>query len=207
MVRIGLLGCGFLATFYMQSLAEVVNQQVIVVYGRDKRKAVDFASRWNIPEYTDDMAAVVARPDVDLLIIALPNDLHLPAALLAAQYKKNVSCTKPLGRNADEARKMLDAVQWAGVLHCYGENEVFSPAVMRAKALIDEGAIGRVLTVRSREAHSGPHAAHFWNVEQSGGGVLVDMGCHTIEVARYFLGKGVKPVEVLAWGDTMVHTD
>lgn len=102
---------------------------------------------------------------------------------------------------------MLEAVQQAGVLHCYGETEVFSPAVMRAKALIDEGAIGRVLSVRSREAHSGPHAPHFWDVEQSGGGALIDMGCHTIETARYFIGKGVKPVEVLAWGDTLVHTD
>jgi predicted dehydrogenase len=102
---------------------------------------------------------------------------------------------------------MLDAVKQAGVIHCYGETEVFSPSVMRAKALIDEGSIGRVLTVRSREAHSGPHAPHFWNVEEAGGGALLDMGCHTIEAARYFIGKHIKPVEVLAWGDTMVHSD
>jgi predicted dehydrogenase len=207
MVRIGMLGCGFLATFYMQGLSEVPNQQVVVVYGRDKRKVADFAARWNIPESSDDMAAVAARSDIDLLVIALPNNLHLDAALLAAQHKKNVACTKPLARNAQEARKMLEAVQQAGVLHCYGETEVFSPAVMRAKTLIDEGAIGRVLTVRAREAHAGPHASHFWDVQQSGGGVLLDMGCHTIETARYFIGKGVKPVEVLAWGDTLVHTD
>ena len=207
MVRIGLLGCGFLATFYMQGLAEVPNQQVTIVYGRDKLKAADFAARWNIPRSSDAMLAVAADKDVDLLVIALPNNLHLEAALLAAQHKKNVTCTKPLARNAQEARKMLEAVQQAGVLHCYGETEVFSPAVMRAKTLIDEGAIGRVLTVRSREAHAGPHAPHFWDVEQSGGGALIDMGCHTIEAARYFIGKGVKPVEVLAWGDTLVHTD
>lgn len=58
MVRIGLLGCGFLATFYMQGLAEVPNQQVEVVYGRDKRKAADFAARWNIPQFSDDMTAM-----------------------------------------------------------------------------------------------------------------------------------------------------
>jgi len=207
MVRIGLLGCGFLATFYMQGLAEVPNQQVEVVYGRDKRKAADFAARWNIPQFSDDMTAVAANQDIDLLIIALPNDLHLEAGLLAARHKKNVVCTKPLARNAQEARQMVEAVQKAGVLHGYGETEVFSPAVMRAKTLIDEGAVGRVLTIRSREAHSGPHAPHFWNAEQAGGGALLDMGCHTIEAARYFIGKGIKPVEVLAWGDTMVHTD
>ncbi len=207
MVRIGILGCGFLATFYMQGLVEVPNQQVTIVYGRDKRKAAEFTARWNIPQVSDDMNTVAANPEIDLLIIALPNNMHLPAALLAAQHKKNVACTKPLARNAQEARQMLEAVQQAGVIHCYGETEVFSPAVMRAKTLIDEGAIGRVLTVRSREAHAGPHAPHFWDVEQSGGGALLDMGCHTIEAARYFIGKGVKPVEVLAWGDTLVHTD
>ncbi len=207
MVRIGLLGCGFLATFYMQGLSEVPNQQVTVVYGRDKNKAAAFAAHWNIPQSTDDMDALAASPDVDLVIIALPNHIHLEATLVATRHKKHVVCTKPLGRNAEEARKMLEAVQQTGVLHGYGETEVFSPAVVRAKTLIDEGSIGRVLTVRSREAHAGPHAPHFWDVNQSGGGALLDMGCHTIEAARYFIGKGVKPVEILAWGDTMVHSD
>lgn len=207
MVRIGMLGCGFLATFYMQGLSQVPNQQVVVVYGRDAGKAAAFAEHWQIPESSDDMKAVAARADIDLLIIALPNNIHFDAALLAAEHKKNVACTKPLARTAEEARKMLEAVQKAGVLHCYGETEVFSPAVMNAKGLIDEGAIGRVLTVRSREAHAGPHAPHFWDIEQAGGGALMDMGCHTIEAARYFIGKQVKPVEVLAWGALMVHTD
>ncbi len=207
MVRIGILGCGFLATFYMQGLAEVPNQQVVAVYGRDKQKASEFAEKWHISDFSDDIEAVAARQDVDLLLIALPNDLHLPAAQLAARHKKNVVCTKPLARNAEEARQMLEVVQQAGVLHGYGETEVFSPAVVRAYDLIHDGAVGRVLTVRSREAHAGPHAPHFWNAEQAGGGALIDMGCHTIEAARYFIGKDIKPVEVLAWGDTMVHTD
>jgi predicted dehydrogenase len=202
-----MLGCGFLATFYMQGLAEVPNQQVVAVYGRDKQKASEFAEKWHISDFSDDMEAVAARQDVDLLLIALPNDLHLPAAQLAARHKKNVVCTKPLARNAGEARQMLEVVQQAGVLHGYGETEVFSPAVVRAYDLIQDGAVGRVLTVRSREAHAGPHAPHFWNAEQAGGGALIDMGCHTIEAARYFIGKDIKPVEVLAWGDTMVHTD
>ncbi len=205
MVRIGLLGCGFVATFYMQGLSEVPGQEVVAVYGRDRDRAASFAARWGIREWSDDMAAVASRADVDLLLIALPNRVHLEAVRLAAGHKKHVVCTKPLGRNADEARHMLEAVRAAGVLHGYAETEVFSPAVIRAKGLIDEGAIGRVLTVRSREAHSGPHAPHFWNAEETGGGALLDMGCHTIEAARYFIGKEVKPVEVLAWGATLMH--
>ena len=207
MVRIGLLGCGFVATFYMQGLAEVPGQQVVRVFGRDRARAAAFAERWGIPHASDDLEAVAAAPDIDLLLIALPNQVHLPAALLAARHRKHVVCTKPLGRTADEARQMLAAVEQAGVLHGYAETEVFSPAVMRARALIEEGAIGRVLTVRSREAHAGPHAPHFWDAGLAGGGAMLDMGCHTIEAARYFIGKEVPPVEVLAWGDRLVHHD
>ncbi len=206
MVRIGLLGSGFVATFYMQGLAEVPNQQVVVVYSRDGDRAAAFAERWHIPHTSTDIEAVASRPDVDLLLIALPNKQHLEAVHAAARHHKHVVCTKPLGRNAHEARQMLKAVQDAGVLHGYAETEVFSPAVIRARSLIEEGAVGRVLTVRSREAHAGPHAAHFWDAEEAGGGALLDMGCHTIEAARYFIGKDVRPVEVLAWGDTLVHS-
>lgn len=207
MIRIGILGCGFLATFYMQGLAEVPDQQVTVIYGRNKSKVTEFATRWHIPHALDDMEAAVAHPDVDMVVIALPNNLHLDATLLAAKHKKHVVCSKPLGRNVAEARQMLEAVQKAGILHGYGETQVFNPSVVYAKNLVDEGSIGRLLVIRAREAHAGPHAAHFWDIEQSGGGSLLDMGCHTVEVARYLLGKDVKPVEVLAWGDTMVHQD
>ena len=207
MVNIGLLGCGFVATFYMQGLSEVPDARVVACFSRDRARAQEFAATWGIPEAGGDMEAVAARPDVDLLLIALPNKVHLEAARLAARHKKSVVCTKPLGRNAAEARQMLEAVEAAGVLHGYAETEVFSPAVMRAKQLIDEGAIGRVLTVRSREAHSGPHAAHFWDFDETGGGAMQDMGCHTVEAARYFIGKEVPPAEVLAWGDTFVHGD
>ena len=68
---------------------------------------------------------------------------------------------------------------------------VFSPAVIKAREYIERGGIGKVLTVRSREAHSGPHEDWFWRKELSGGGALLDMGCHTIEAARYFFGKDV----------------
>ena len=102
---------------------------------------------------------------------------------------------------------MLAAVEAAGVMHGYGETEVFSPAVMKAREFITRRRDRRVLTVRSREAHSGPHADWFWRKEQSGGGALLDMGCHTIEAARYFIGKENPVVEAIAWTDRLCHHD
>jgi predicted dehydrogenase len=142
---------------------------------------------------------------VDLIVLGVPNHFHKDLAIRCAEAGKHVVCTKPLARNQSEARAMLQAVRSAGVLHGYAETEVFSPAVMKAKKYIEQGGIGKVLTVRSREAHGGPHEDWFWRKELSGGGALLDMGCHTIEAARYFVGKDNPIVEVMAWTDRLVH--
>lgn len=204
-VRIAILGSGFVANFYLQGLQDVPGQQVVVNYSQSTERARAFAQRWSIPESTTDMAAAVDRPEVDLVLIALPNDLHVEAARLVTRAKKHVVCTKPLARTGAEAKEMLRLVEQAGVLHGYAETEVFSPAVMRVRQLIEAGGIGRIFTMRSREAHSGPHTAHFWDPARSGGGALMDMGCHMIEAFRYFLGKDDKPLECIAWGDLLVH--
>jgi len=207
MVRIAVLGSGFVADMFLQGLREVPGQAVVVNYSRSADRAREFAAHWQIPDWTTDMQTAVNRSDVDLVCICLPNDQHLAATRVAAAAYKHVVCTKPLARNAAEAREMLALVEQAGVLHGYAETEVFAPAVVRVQELVAAGALGRILTLRSREAHSGPHAAHFWDAERTGGGALMDLGCHIFEAWRYLLGKADRPVEVLAWGDTLVHRE
>jgi predicted dehydrogenase len=141
------------------------------------------------------------------VVVSLPNHLHREAVLAAAAAGKAVACTKPFGRNATEAADMLRAVRAAGVFGAYLENIVFNPDILRMRAMISQGAIGRVTTFRAREAHSGPHAAHFWNAELAGGGALLDMAVHGIEVGRFLIGKDVPVRDVFAWGDTLVHRD
>ncbi len=206
-VRIGLVGAGFVSNFYLLGLQDVAGWEIPVVASPSLERAQKFAAQWKIPEATADASAVINRRDVDLVVLGVPNHRHQELAIACARAGKHVVCTKPLGRNRQEARAMLDAVRAAGVLHGYAETEVFSPAVMKARATIERGGIGRVLTVRSRESHAGPHADWFWNRQLSGGGAMLDMGCHTIEAARYFIGKENPIVEVLAWTDTLVHRD
>ena len=100
---------------------------------------------------------------------------------------------------------MLRAVRAAGVFRAYLENVVFNLDMMRMHEMVEAGAIGRVTTIRAREGHSGPHAAHFWDAELAGGGALLDMASHGTEVARYLFGKDLAVREVFAWGDTLVH--
>lgn len=206
-VRIALLGSGFVAEFYLQGLANVNGQHVVVNYSRSTERARALGSRWTIPEQSTDLRAVVNRNDIDLYIIALPNQEHLPTGLQLAEAKKNQVCTKPLARTREEAKQLYDAARQAGAMHGYAETEVFAPAVVKARETIERGGIGRVLWVRSRESHSGPHSPHFWDVTQTGGGALNDLGCHCISAARYFYGKDDPIVEVMAWGATLVHHD
>ncbi len=206
-VRIGLLGSGFVSNFYMEGLRHVANWEVKVIASPNPANAQRFAEKWNIPESTHDLEGVIRRKDIDVVILGVPNYVHKELAIQCARANKHVVCTKPLGRNRHEAREMLDAVKAAGILHGYAETEVFSPAVIKAQEYIRRGGIGDVITVRSREAHAGPHEAWFWNKELTGGGAMLDMGCHTIEAARYFIGKENPVVEVIAWGDRLYHHD
>src|ERR1051326_848079 len=154
-VRIGLLGSGFVSNFYLLGLQDVPGWTIPVVASPHSAHAQGFAQKWGIAEATDDVLGVISRTDLDLMVLGVPNHAHMDLAIRCAQAGKHVVCTKPLARNRLEARAMLDAVRSAGVLHGYAETEVFSPSVMKAKKYIDEGGIGKVLTVRSREAHGG----------------------------------------------------
>src|SRR5262245_53186926 len=127
-VNIAMLGSGFVAEFYLQGLANVNGQQVVVNYSRTPKRAKAFAKRWSIPDTATNLDKAIARDDVDLYIIAMPNTEHLPVAVKLAQSGKNQVCTKPLARNRREARRMLDAVRRSGAMHGYAETEVFAPA-------------------------------------------------------------------------------
>ena len=204
-VRIGILGSGFIADFYLDGLRYVPGAIVTASASSGSERGRDFATRHGIPRAYATIDELCADPEVDLVVVALPNHLHLDAVRAAVGNGKAVLCTKPLGRTAHEAAEMLRLVTEAGVMHGYLENVVFGADVMRMRSMIDAGAIGPLTTIRAREGHSGPHAPHFWDAETAGGGALLDMGPHTVEVARYLFGKEHAVRDVFAWGATLVH--
>jgi len=205
-VRIAMLGSGFVAGFYMQGLANVGSQEVVANYSRKKHRARKFAQEWSIPEPTVELNKLIERDDIDLYVIAVPNEEHLPVSLALSRAKRNQVCAKPLARTPREAHAMLRAARRSAALHGYAETEVFSPCVVKARQIVAEGGVGKVLWVRSRESHGGPHSPHFWDSEKTGGGAMHDLGCHCISAARLFFGKDNSIVEVMAWGGRLVHT-
>lgn len=205
MSRIAMLGSGFIARFYADSLqGQRSRDRIISVHSRREESARKFAADYGCSQWTIQMEEAVANPDVDVVCISLPNNLHEAAVLLCCKHKKSVITTKPLGRNAAEAKRMLEAVEQAGVFNGYLEDLVYTPKFLKAHESVRNGALGRILWSKSREAHPGPHSDWFWDMEQAGGGCILDLGCHCVEIARNFIGKNIRPMEVMCWADTQV---
>lgn len=200
-----MLGTGLIGTFYTMSLhGQRSRDRVTAVYSRTQERAQAFAGQWGIPNTYTDMKAAIEDPEVDVVVIGLPNHQHEEAVILAAQAGKAVLCTKPLARTAAEARRMLEAVEKAGVFHGYLEDLAYTPKTLKALKSVQNGALGKVLWTRSREAHPGPHSDWFWDPKTSGGGAIIDLGCHCIEIGRNYIGKDIRPVEVMCWAATQV---
>lgn len=144
-VNIAMLGSGFAAGLFMEGLANVNGQQVAVNYSRSADRARAFSKRWGIAQSSTDLDGIIARDDIDLFIIALPNEEHETVSLKLAAAEQNQICTKPLGRNRSEAKRMFAAARVSGRMHGYAETEVFAPAVVKARQTIEGGGIGRVL--------------------------------------------------------------
>ena len=204
--KVTMLGTGLIGMFYTMTLHnQRGTDRVHSVYSRREERATAFAKEWNIPHATTDLAEAINHAETDTVVIGLPNNLHLKAVELAAEAGKNILCTKPLGRTAEEAKAMLDIVENTGVFGGYLEDLVYPPKTLKALESVQNGALGKILWVRSRETHPGPHSDWFWDLEQAGGGAIVDMGCHCIEIIRNFVGKNNRPLEVMCWADTLVH--
>jgi predicted dehydrogenase len=205
MKRIAMLGSGFIGRFYAESLqGQRSKDKIVSIYSRREESAKKFAKDYTCEHYTIDMEESIAHPSVDVVCIALPNNLHEAAVMLCCKHKKAVITTKPLGRNAEEAKRMLLAVEKADIFNGYLEDLVYTPKFLKAHQSVQQGALGRILWSKSRETHPGPHSDWFWDIEQAGGGCILDLGCHCVEIARSFIGKDIKPVEVMCWADTQV---
>jgi predicted dehydrogenase len=204
--KVTMLGTGLIGLFYSRALHGRRNpDRVHVAYSRSPERADAFARDHDVPVASSDLEEAIGHPETDVVVIGLPNQLHEEAVRLCVDHRKAVLCTKPLARSAAEAKRILDAVEDAGLFAGYLEDLVYTPKTLKAVSAVRQGQIGQVTWARSRETHPGPHSAWFWDAAQAGGGCIVDLGCHCIEIIRSYMGKANRPVEAFAWTDTLVH--
>jgi predicted dehydrogenase len=205
-IRIGLVGSGFIAGVHCEALAQVPGARVVAHADVDEERGREFARARRLPQTFPDHRRMLAEAELDAVLLAVPNHLHHPLGLDAARAGKHLIVEKPLCLRLDHADELIDACRRAGVLLCYAEELCFAPKYERAKEIADEGALGRIYRVNQVEKHAGPYSPWFWRRETAGGGILMDMGCHAIEFARWFLGKP-RVSAVTALMDTVLHTD
>jgi predicted dehydrogenase len=201
-LRVGFVGSGFIAEFHLKSMVGVRNVDVTGVYSRNPENRARFSKRvaeLDLGECRphDSLESLVQAGDVDAIWILSPNYTRLDvmrtihAEVTAGRSKLvAVACEKPLARTVAEAREMLRLVNDAKLNHGYLENQVFATPVLRGKEIIWRRAAsttGRPYLARAAEEHSGPHEPWFWQGDKQGGGVLSDMMCHSVEVARHLL--------------------
>ena len=202
-VKVGMIGAGFVSDLHAYAFKHFVpNAEVIAVAAPER--VGQFAREHGIPNAFEDYHELLNMKDLDVVTVAIPNYLHCQAAVDIARAGKHIICEKPLCRTLEEADEMIEAAKKAGVLLMYAEELLFAPKYVRAKQLITEGAIGEPFLAKQSEEHPGPHMPWFWDVNLSGGGVMLDMGCHSIEYTRWVLGKP-KVKSVTAFMGTFVH--
>ena len=214
MLKVGMIGAGRISDLHAIEYLANPDAAIVAVCDANREIAARQAEAWGVPDdrvfdHWDDLLAV---DEVDLVEILLPHHLHCPATLAAAAAGKHVSVQKPMALSVAEADKMVEAADQAGVILKVFENFLFYPPVMKAKELVDAGAIGEPLTIRiksnsgiGKNAWPVPAAAQAWRFDQStcGGGPFVfDDGHHKFALAWHFMGQAE---EVHAWiGETMV---
>lgn len=205
-VGIGLIGSQFISSIHAEALKMVADAEVLAVMSPTPGNAKKFAANFGIPHHFTDLDDMLQMDEIDMVVIGAPNYLHCEITLKIAEAGKHIVVEKPLCMNLQEADTMIDACKKANVKLMYAEELCFTPKYVRLKALLDEGALGKPVLLKQSEKHDGPHADHFWDVERSGGGVTMDMGCHAIEFFRW-LNKNNPIKSVYAQMNTSVHTD
>ncbi len=203
MIRLGLIGAQFIGNLYVYSLRQVSGATITAV--ASPNTAATFAARHSIPAYFTDYHELIRSAEIDAVAIAAPNDLHFDACLAAAEAGKHVLCEKPLAMSLAQSDRMVEACRQAGVVLFYAENLLFAPMYNKVRDLAKKGAVGVPFLVKQSQSHGGPYSPWFWDVDRSGGGVLLDMGCHSIHSICYTMGEW--PEAVTATARQYKHAD
>ena len=206
-VKVGIIGSQFEADIHADSFRILPDEaEVVAIASPTPGNAAKLAKKYNIPNVYTDYREMLKQPDIEMVTITAPNRLHCQMTVDIANSGKHVVCEKPLCMTLEEADLMIDTCKKQGVLLLYAEELYFTPKYVKAKEMADQGAFGNVYLVKQSEKHFGPHAAWFWDVNQSGGGVFMDMGCHGAAFVYWFLDRP-KLKSVTCQMGTYVHGD
>lgn len=198
-LRVGVVGLGFAGTTHLDAFTALPGVEVVVLAGQETDRLHELARTRHVPHTSEDWQDLVSRDDLDIVSIGVPNALHHPIAVAALESGKHVFCEKPLATTGDQAQEMVDAalrndrVLEVAYNHRRRADVQFLAAHLRDGASTpDDGPLGRIYHARaSWRRRSGIPGIRSWfvNRETAGGGPLIDLGSHVLDIALHLLGE------------------
>ena len=192
-VRVGIVGSRFAAGLHVHAYHALPHVEVLAVAAIDNLK--EFSQENDVKDTYEDYNEMLARDDIDLVSVCVPNFLHKEVVEATAKAGKHMICEKPIATSLEDAQLMVKTCRDAGVKLLYAEDWIFAPALVRAKEIVDEGAIGKVLYVKAKETHPGSHSEYARKAAWCGGGAMIHLGIHPIGWVRYLMNQ--EAVEVI----------
>jgi predicted dehydrogenase len=195
-LKYGFVGAGFVARFHTSAVRQLRGIEVAGVTAPEGAPELAALARdWGVGDANVYASITEMAKHVDCIAVFAPNFARVPIveeiahAVKTGAALKGVICEKPLGRNVAEARRLVDLAQSAGLRTAYFENQIFMKPIRAGLAQLEpvQRRMGPLSLSRSAEEHGGPHEGWFWDPTRQGGGVLCDMGCHSIAVGWHVL--------------------
>jgi len=199
-IGLGIIGLGYIGKVHLRHSLKLTNANVIAVADISK-KSLKKARNVGVRKLFTDYKELLKEPEIDAVVISLPTYLHLECAKKAAEAKKHIFLEKPIARNVEEAKEIISAVQKNHIKLMVGYPLRFNPTFRKAKEKIESGILGDIELAHAIYISSGPffHRAEgytpspvpewWFNKELTGGGALMDVGCHLINLLRWYFGE------------------
>jgi len=186
-VKVGVIGSGFIANHHLFGYTRLSNIEIVGISSilEDQAKKLLEKHKLDIEIFEDYKALL--KLDFDVVSICLPNFLHQKVAVDALKSDKHVIIEKPLARNIEEGKNILNVAEEVGKQVFYAENNMYAPAFRKVREVIEQGAVGDIYMARGKEQHSGPHSEWFYKKDKAGGGALIDLGIHDIACLMWFI--------------------
>lgn len=198
-MNVGIVGAGFIGNKRAQALSNFKDDKVIAVADVVIEKAKKLGEALGC-EYFEDPLKVMSNPKIDAVIISTINKYLAPLSLQTLQAGKHVLCEKPLGVHSEEIRKCVKTTKKNKLIYKAGYNHRFHPGIAKAHELVKQGKVGKLMFIKASYGHGArPGYEKEWRAQKelSGGGELLDQGCHIIDLINWFIGK--KPISIKAF--------
>lgn len=205
-VKVGVIGSGFISDIHVRSLKTINNAEIIACASIDKESLKKFVKKYEIPHSFTDYRKMLEMNEIDVVTLGVPNDLHMQMVVNCTDAGKHVICEKPLCLSLKDADLMINSCKEAGVKLMYVEQYCFAPKYLKLKELIKSRALGKIYFIKHSQKHDGPHSPWFFDIERTGGGVIMDMGCHTFGFFRW-LTDNAEVESIYADIGTYMHKD